>query len=382
MQELTFIPFSRPNILQSDIDAVVNVLQSGWITTGAVNREFEKQICHYLKCKNAVCLNSETALIECLLHAYDIGPGDEVITPSMTWVSMPNMIALRGAIPVFVDCDKETLMISPEEVEKHITQRTKLIVPVHFAGLPFDFDRFVALSEQYQIPLLADAAHAWGTCYKGNRVGSKGTTMFSMHPIKNITSAEGGVLATDDDALAQRIRSLKFHGLGADAYDRSTNQRSNQAVVLEPGYKANLTDMSAALGLSQLSRIEEMNNRRRYLEQLYRELLKDIQEVSLLGTPKYDHLNACHLLIIRVLNGVRDEFIEDLKQMGIGTGIHFRAVHQQPYYRTHYPQYEGTLPHTEWNSARICSLPLFVEMTDEDVCRVVQCIKKILCVQK
>ncbi len=378
MPELDFLPFSSPNITQQDIDSVVNVLRSGWITTGAINRDFEEQIKAYIGCKYVVCLNSETSLMECLLQAYDIEIGDEVITPSMTWVSLPNMVALRGAKPVFVDCNRDTLMISAEEVEKHITARTKLIVPVHFAGVPFDLDGFMELSNRYNIPVIQDAAHAWGSSYKGSRIGSSGTAMFSLHPIKNITAGEGGVLVTDDERLAARVRSLKFHGLGVDAYDRATNQRSAQAVVLEPGYKANLPDMLAALGLSQLKRLDKMNAKRLWLKKLYADKLRGVSEVEMLHAPEYEHTDACHLLIIRVLKGSRDKFIDSLKTSGIGTGIHFRAVHTQPFYRTNYSEYNQILPNTTWNSERICSLPLFVDMNDDDVERVVNAIKNTI----
>ena len=213
----TFLPFSKPDLKESDIQAVADVLRSGWITTGPKVAQFESDFKAYLGADDAVSMTSETGVMEVLLHALGIGPGDEVITPSMTWVSMINLTVLAGAKPVFVDVNKDTLMVDPEEVEAHITPRTKLIVPVHFAGASADLDPLRAIAKKHGIRLVEDAAHALGTRYKGKLIGSSGTAMFSFHPIKNITTGEGGMLVTDEEELGKRCRSLKVHGLGVDA---------------------------------------------------------------------------------------------------------------------------------------------------------------------
>lgn len=379
---LPFLPFSRPSIIQGDIDAVVEVLRSGWITTGSKVAALEESFAARVGSKQAVAVTSATAAMHLLLRAYDIGPGDEVITPSMTWASTINLVMLAGATPVYADVDRETLMVSAEEVDRRCTERTRLIVPVHMAGAALDMDGLRAVAASRRIPLIEDAAHAAGTEFQGVPVGRNGTAIFSFHPIKNMTTGEGGLLCTDDDALAARIRRLRFHGLGVDAFDRQTLGRSPQAEVLEPGYKYNLPDMNAVLGLEQLKRLTGMNARRALLAQRYLELLTTVDEVSPLGLPAYEMLHSWHLFIVRLdmekTGMTRDDFMVNLKDEGIGTGLHFRAVHEQKYYREMNPAVPGTLPNTEWNSRRICSLPLFPDMDLTDVDRVVGAIKRVL----
>jgi UDP-4-amino-4-deoxy-L-arabinose-oxoglutarate aminotransferase len=377
-----FLPFSRPSITEEEIAAVDEVLRSGWITTGPKSAEFEKRFCEYVGCTGAVALSSATAGMHLMLHALGIGPGDEVITPSMTWVSTVNHIVLAGATPVFADIDRDTLMVSGETIKECLTSRTRLVVPVHFAGAPAHMEPIRELADDRGIPVVEDAAHALGTEYMGERIGRSGSSIFSFHPIKNITTGEGGMFCSDDRSLADRIRRLKFHGLGADAYDRNTQGRSPQAQVLEPGYKYNMTDISAALGLSQLKRIDAFNRKRKQLVMQYRERLREIDEILPLSDPFYPIKHAWHLFIVRLdtdrAGMSRDDFMAQLKERNIGTGLHFRAVHLQKYYMESMGTGRGMLPHTEWNSDRICSLPLFPEMTGEDVGDVVDAIKEIL----
>ncbi len=378
----TFLPFSRPSIIEEDIKGIVDVLHSEWITTGPKNFEFETAFKEYTGAKEAVCMTSETSVMQTLVHAIGLGPGDEVITPSMTWVSMPNITSLTGAKPVFVDCDKNTLMITAEAIESAITSRTKLIVPVHFAGAVLDLDAIRAVAKKHNIMLVEDAAHALGAAYKGAKIGSSNTAMFSFHPIKNITSGEGGMFVTDDVDLANRLRSLKFHGLGVDAYDRKTHGRIPQAQVVEPGYKFNLPDMQAVLGLSQLKRVDAMNKKRSEIYKEYITRLAEISELSPLGLPDYDFRHSYHLMVVRLdvekarIN--RDSLMSELKQRNIGTGLHFRCVHLQKYYREIQGCHPNTLPHTEWNSERIFSLPFFPDMTEDDLKDVIDTLKEIL----
>jgi UDP-4-amino-4-deoxy-L-arabinose-oxoglutarate aminotransferase len=383
---LPFLPFSRPSITQGDIDAVVDVLRSGWITTGPTCAALEESFGARVGSRHAVAVTSATAAMHLLLRAYDIGPGDEVVTPSMTWASTINLVMLTGATPVYADVDRETLMVSAAEVDRRCTARTRLIIPVHMAGASLDLGGLRAVAARRGIPLIEDAAHAAGTEYQGVPVGRSGTAIFSFHPIKNMTTGEGGLLCTDDVALAERIRRLRFHGLGVDAFDRQTLGRSPQAEVLEPGYKYNLPDMNAVLGLEQLKRLTGMNARRTLLAQRYFELLATVEEISPLGLPDYEMLHAWHLFIVRLdmerTSMTRDEFMLRLKDEGIGTGLHFRAVHEQKYYRELNPAIPGTLPNTEWNSRRICSLPLFPDMDLADVDRVVGAIKRVLKIRR
>jgi UDP-4-amino-4-deoxy-L-arabinose-oxoglutarate aminotransferase len=377
-----FLPFCRPSITEAEIESVAAVLRSGWITTGRKAAEFEERFRAYTGSQHAVALASATAGMHLVLEALSIGPGDEVITPSMTWVSTVNLIQLAGATPVFADVDRNTLMVTPETVRGCVTARTRLLIPVHFAGAPADLAPLRKLAQERGLRLLEDAAHAAGTRYRGEIIGAQGTAIFSFHPIKNITTGEGGMVCTDDAGLAERLRRLKFHGLGVDAYDRHSQGRSPQAEVLEPGYKYNLTDISSALGLGQLQRITEINRRRRDLALLYREELKPIEELMPLAEPAYPMEHAWHLFIVRLdttrAGMSRDQFMEALKQENIGTGLHFRAIHLQKYYRER-PEFRSlSLPNTEWNSERICSLPLFPDMTEDDVRDVVSAIKRVL----
>ena len=377
-----FLPFSRPSISETDIAAVGEVLRSGWITTGAKAAEFEQRFCRQIGCQQAVALSSATAGMHLALRALDIGPGDEVITPSMTWVSTINLIVLSGAVPVFADIDKDTLMVTVDTVRECVTPRTRLIVPVHFAGAPVDMKPIRKLAAERGIFIVEDAAHALGTEYLGEPVGCSGSSIFSFHPIKNITTGEGGMFCSDDAALIDRIQRLKFHGLGADAYDRRTQSRAPQAEVLEPGYKYNMPDIAAALGLKQLERLEVFNRKRTDLAMRYHERLIDIDEIVPLSPPACSMKHAWHLFVVRLdidkAGFDRDEFMFRLKQRNIGTGLHFRAVHLHKYYVESIGTRREMLPNTEWNSDRICSLPLFPEMVPGDVDDVIVAIKEVL----
>jgi len=378
-----FLPFSRPSITEEDIAAVSDVLRSGWITTGPKTTEFEQRFADYVGCEGAVALASATGGMHLALKALGVGPGDEVITASMTWVSTVNLIVLAGATPVFADIDRDTLMVTRASVEACLTDRTRAIIPVHFAGAAVDIEPIRQLAATHRIALIEDAAHALGTRYKGRHVGQGSTAIFSFHPIKNITTGEGGMFCSNDNDLLERVRCLKFHGLGVDAYDRQQQGRSPQAEVLEPGYKYNMTDISAVLGSRQLARVDAFNAKRTQLAMRYRERLADIEEVIPLSDPAYSMTHAWHLFIVRLdidKAGLgRDEFMQELKEKNIGTGLHFRAVHLQRFYRESMGMRRGMLPNTEWNSDRICSLPLFPDMTFGDVDDVVDAIKAVLC---
>ena len=367
-----FLPFSRPSIGEEEIEAVSHVLRSGWITTGPQTHQLEQDFAAAFGCKHAIAVSSATGGMHVTLMALGIGPGDEVITPSQTWVSTINMIVLLGAEPVMIDVDPDTLMISAEDVAAAITPKTKAIIPVHYAGAPLDLDPLYALAEKHGIAIVEDAAHAAGTRYRDRWIGAQGTAVFSFHAIKNMTCAEGGLVATDDDELAAKVRALKFHGLAVDAFDRELQGRKPQAEVIEPGFKYNLSDIHAAIAVVQLRRLPEINARRTALANLYLQKLQGSPFLPM-KAPKYPHLHAWHLFMIRVDEarcGIsRDALMERLKALGIGTGLHFRAAHTQKYYRERYP--DLSLPHSEWNTDRLCSLPLFPDMQDSDVDRVV-----------
>ncbi len=373
-----FLPFSRPAMGQEELAAVSEVLQSGWITTGPKNQELEQAFCELTGNKHAIAVSSATAGMHVALMALGLQAGDEVITPSLTWVSTLNMIVLLGAEPVMIDVDRDTLMVTPESIEAAITPRTRAIIPVHYAGAPADIDAILAIGERHGIPVIEDAAHAAGTHYKGKHVGSRGTAIFSFHAIKNMTCAEGGLIVTDDEQFANKMRSLKFHGLGVDAFDRQTLGRAPQAEVITPGYKYNLADINAAIALVQLKKLEQNNARRTEIAERYLAELVNTPYLPLIH-PQWQHKHAWHLFIIRVDESrcgiTRNGLMDALKAKGIGTGLHFRAAHTQKYYRERYPTL--SLPDTEWNSDRICSIPLFPTMSDDDVTRVITALREV-----
>ncbi|WP_208951072.1 UDP-4-amino-4-deoxy-L-arabinose aminotransferase [Rahnella sp. ChDrAdgB13] len=374
-----FLPFSRPSMGDEEIEAVGQVLRSGWITTGPQTHQLEQDFSAAFGCKHVIAVSSATGGMHVTLMALGIGPGDEVITPSQTWVSTINMIVLLGAEPVMIDVDPDTLMVSAEAVAAAITPKTKAIIPVHYAGAPLDLDPIYAVANQHGIRVIEDAAHAAGTRYRDRWIGAQGTAIFSFHAIKNMTCAEGGLIATDDDALADKVRALKFHGLAVDAFDRQVQGRKPQAEVIEPGFKYNLSDIHASIAVVQLKRLTEINARRTELAQRYLDKLQGSPFLPM-GIPAYPHLHAWHLFMIRVdkerCGITRDALMERLKEQGIGTGLHFRAAHTQKYYRERYP--DLSLPNSEWNTDRLCSLPLFPDMQDSDVDRVVAALFSLL----
>ena len=371
-----FLPFAKPSITEEDVAAVADTLRSGWITTGARCAELEEAFRSRLGCQHAVAVTSGTAAMHLALHALDIGPGDEVITPSMTWVSTANLITMAGATPVFVDVDPDTLMVSPDSLAAAVTSRTRAIIPVDFAGAAIDITPIRQLASDHGIPLIEDAAHAVGTVRAdGGEVGSTGTAIFSMHPIKPTTSGEGGVLVTDDSELGGRIRRLRFHGLGVDAWQRGQQGRSPQAEVLEPGFKYNLPDMNAVLGLRQFARLDEFIERRTVLAERYRSRLSDVPGVRPLGDADSTRRHSWHLFIVRIEGDAtdRDSFMTVLKQRNIGSGVHFRPIHTQAWYAANTDRWRaaGSLEHTDCVGSQICSLPLFPGMSESDVDEVV-----------
>ncbi len=377
-----FLPFSRPTIRQVEIDEVVDSLRSGWITTGPKAERFEHDFAAYTGFPHVLALSSATAGQHIGLIALGLKPGDEVITTPMTWASTVNMIEVAGATPVYVDIHRDTLQIDERQLEAAVTARTVGIIPVHYAGAPADVDAIMAVAGRHGLWVFEDAAHGVGCLYKGTHVGCFGRLgVFSFHPIKNITTGEGGMLVTRDEALAKKLKALRFHGLEKQAWNRYAEGGSPQVEIVLPGFKYNFMDLQAALGIHQLASVGEFNERRRALAALYDELLAPVPEIEPLGLPAYDHFHTRHLYVVKVLDGARmtrDEFIAALRERNVGTGIHFRAVHTQPYYAAKYPQWVGKLPVAEWVSERLCSIPLFPLMTDGDARYVVDAIKDVL----
>jgi UDP-4-amino-4-deoxy-L-arabinose-oxoglutarate aminotransferase len=374
-----FLPLSRPSIGEKEIEGVVSCLRSGWITTGPLCKVFEEKFCELTRSSYALAVSSGTAGMHLMLLGLDIKRGDEIITPSMTFASTLNLITLSGAKPVFVDIHYDTLNINANLIEGKITKKTKGIIPVHFAGVPVDMDKILGLSQRFNVPIIEDAAHAVGTYYKGIHAGGFGqSAIFSFHPIKNITTGEGGMITHSDDQLESRLRLLRFHGIERDAWKRYGKGGNPEYDIKTPGFKYNLTDIQAALGLAQLSRLEELNNRRRQLANLYMRGLEGIEGLELPGIPKYPHTHSWHLFVIKVTSMNRERFMEKLSEYQIGYGIHFPAGHLLSYIQKRYKIKKGELRETERAHNKLLSLPLFLDMKDYDVSYVCESIQEIL----
>ncbi|MBU0455161.1 MAG: DegT/DnrJ/EryC1/StrS aminotransferase family protein [Pseudomonadota bacterium] len=377
-----FLPFSKPCIDQATIDEVVDCIQSGWLATGPRVQEFAKRLQQYLGASYAVPLTSGTAALHVALLGFDLQPGDEVILPSMTFVACANMIVQAGGVPVFVDVDLGTLNLTVDRIEAAITEKTKVIMPVHFAGLPVDLDPIYALAKKHNLRVLEDAAHAIGAEYKGKRIGSFGDVqIFSFHPNKNMTSGEGGCVTTRDEALARKIRVQSFHGIDRDVWNRFSKQGSQHYDVLEPGFKYNMPDLLAAIGMHQLTHVDAFNERRAQIVQRYYDELKDWKEWQLPAKPSYDCKHVWHLftpLINEKAAGMtRDEFMTKMKEYDIGTGFHYSAVHLFTYYREKFGYKEGDCPNAESIGQRVVSLPLFPTLTDDEQTRVIEAMRTV-----
>jgi dTDP-4-amino-4,6-dideoxygalactose transaminase len=371
-----FLPFSRPSISQEAIDEVVACLKSGWITTGPRVKQFEDDLKAYLSAPHVLSLTSATAGLHLVLVALQLKPGDEVITTPMTFAATLNTIVLAGGKPVLVDVEPGTYNMDVTRIEKAVTKRTRAIMPVHFAGLPVDLDPLYAIAKKHNLRVIEDAAHAIGTEYKGKRIGSFGDIqVFSFHPNKNMTTGEGGCVATRDEKLAADVALLRFHGMDREAWNRFGKKGSQHYEIIAPGYKYNMMDIQAALGLHQLKQLDGFIKRRAELALRYHKLLAGWPQWALTTAPAYSHLHAWHLytpLINPEAAGMdRDAFMQGMKERNIGTGLHYRAVHLYPYYREQFGFKPGDFPVAETISDRIVSLPLFPLMTDQDQDRVI-----------
>ena len=372
-----FLPLNRPSIGDAEIADVSACLKSQWITTGPLCKDLEEQFKNLTGAKYAVSLTSATAGMHLVLLALGVGPGDEVITPSMTFASTVNMIALLGAKPVFVDIDYGTLNLDVDQIEAAITPRTKAIIPVHFAGAPADMNRIKEIAERYHLTVIEDAAHAVGTCYRGVHAGGFGAiAIFSFHPIKNMTTGEGGMITHNDERLEKTLRVLRFHGIERDAWKRYGKGGNPEYDIEQPGYKYNLPDMQAALGLVQFSRLEEFNGRRQMLVKLYRENLGDLEGVDFPDDPPFPHTHARHLFVPKVRAMERGRFMERLSDYNIGYGLHFPACHLLSYVKKRFGIV--SLPETERAAGTIISLPLFPDMADGDVLYVCDAVREIM----
>jgi len=379
--EQEFLPFSRPSISQAAIDEVVACLRSGWITTGPRVAQFEAALKTYLSAPHVLVLSSATAGLHLALLALKLQPGDEVITSPLTFAATLNAIVLAGGRPVLVDVEPNTYNLDVTKVADAVTPRTRAIVPVHFAGLPVDLDPLYALAGDEDIRIIEDAAHAIGAEYLGRRIGSFGDTqVFSFHPNKNMTTGEGGAVATRDDTVAKQVALLRFHGIDREAWNRFGRKGAQDYEVVAAGYKYNMMDLQAALGLHQLAELNGFIARRTLLAERYQSRLHDWPQWTLPGAPPYAHRHAWHLYtpLINPAAGMdRAAFMQAMQEQQIGIGLHYRAVHLYPFYRESFGFAPGDCPRAESIADRIVSLPLFPAMTERDQDRVIDTMARL-----
>lgn len=377
----TFLPFSPPVIGDEEINEVVDTLRSSWITTGPKTKKFEAEFAAYIGAPAALALNSATAALHTALVTLGVGPGDEVITTPMTFAASVNVIEHVGARPVLVDVEPDTLNIDPRKVEAAITSRTKVILPVHYAGHPVELDPIYDLASAHNLIVLEDAAHAVSGKYKGRMIGSgRNPVAFSFYATKNLTTAEGGAL-TGDEELLEQARVVSLHGMSRDAWKRYDKGGSWYYEVLLPGFKYNMTDMQASLGLWQLRKLESFQARRREVVAAYNEAF---QGNPALETPvERPHVeSAWHLYVLRLrpeaLTIGRDQFIEELKVRNIGTSVHFIPIHLHPYYREKYGYVPQDFKIAYENYQRMLSLPLNPGLSDQDVADVIEAVLDVV----
>jgi dTDP-4-amino-4,6-dideoxygalactose transaminase len=377
-----FLLFGSPAIGEEEIQEVVDTLRSGWLGTGPRVKRFEEDFRSYAGARHAIALNSCTAGMHLALLAAGVGPGDEVIVPTLTFAATANVVVHTGATPVLVDVDPRTMNVDPALLEARLTPRTKAILPVHFAGRGCDMDRILALARPRGLRVIEDAAHAAETVCAGRKVGSIGdATCFSFYVTKNVMTGEGGMVTTDDDAWAERMRVLSLHGMSRDAWKRYSGSGYAHYEVLMPGFKYNMMDVQAALGIHQLARVNEYASTRRRIWEAYDAAFADLP-ASLPAPEDPGSVHARHLYTLLLdlgrLRADRDTVMAALKAEGIGTGVHFIALHLHPYYRDRFSLKPSDFPVATQISRRTISIPLSAKLTPADANDVIAAVRKVL----
>ena len=377
----TFLSFSPPAISQQEIDAVVDTLRSSWITTGPKTKQFEAEFAGYTGAPDALAVNSCTGALHIALAALGIGPGDEVITTPMTFAASVNVIEHEGATPILVDVEPDTLNIDPARVAEAITPRTRAILPVHYTGHPADMNPLLDLAKQHNLRVIEDAAHALPATYENRMVGTIGDfTAFSFYATKNLTTAEGGML-TGNAELINEARIWSLHGMSRDAWKRYEKNGSWYYEIVAPGFKYNMTDIQAAIGLVQLQRLETMQQRRYEIVRQYNAVFGDMDELET-PTERPNVQSAWHLYVLRLsldkLKIDRNQFIEEMRVRNIGTSVHFIPIHLHPFYRDKYGWQPDDFPVAYHEYQRLVSLPLHPGLTDDDVADVITAVQDIV----
>ncbi len=378
------IPFFAPDIGQEEIDEVIDSMTQGWITTGKKTKRFEADFAAYLGGgMECVAVNSATAGLHLALEAMGVGPGDEVIVPDYTFTASAEVIRYLGADPVFVDIDKQTLNVTPQAIEEKITPRTKVIMVVHFAGLSADMTGILALAQKHSLKTIEDAAHALPTTHRGTKIGAlkSDAAVFSFYATKTITTGEGGMIATRNPQLAARCKVMRLHGIDRDTFDRYVDNKVNWKYdVVAPGYKYNMTDIAASLGIQQLKKADRFQRRRQEIADRYNELLTGLPLILPVDATNGD-MHSWHLYVIRVTKDAplnRDQLLEALSAKGISCSVHFIPLHRLKYWRETYGLTKQEFPNAEDVFSGCLSLPHFSKMSDDQVERVAAALKELL----
>ncbi len=370
-----FLQFHKPFISEEEVDEIVDTVRSGWIGMGPKTIRFENNFSEYIGVNKSIAVSSWTAAGHLTLEAFGLKAGDEVIVPTMTFPATAEIVCYFGAKPVFVDVEEDTLNMSIEALEKAITPKTKVVIPVHYAGQPCDLDEIHAIARKYNLKVLEDAAHALPALYKGKKIGTiSDVTCFSFYATKTLSTGEGGMICTNDEEIAERCTIMRLHGINRDAWKRYTESGSWYYEVVAPGYKYNFTDLQASLGLPQLKKVEAMWESRKKIAAKYTEALKDLDTIQLL-TLKPDRESSLHLFPIRLhldrLNKNRAQLINELRNLNIGVGVHFMPVHQHLYYNKTFNLRDEDYPVATAAFPRLISLPIYPGMKDENVDKVI-----------
>ena len=377
-----FLPFHVPHVGREEADELLDTLHSGWLTLGPKTKCFEQEVAKYVGCRHAIAVSSCTAALHLALAALGIGEGDEVITTPLTFCATVNVIVHQRANPVLADVEAGGFNLDPAQIEPKITPRTRAIIPVDFGGQPCRYAEIMEIAHRHRLKVIEDAAHSIGASYRGQKVGSiADITAFSFYATKNITTGEGGMITTDDDALADKMRILSLHGISRDAWKRYTAEGSWYYEVLCPGYKYNMTDIQASLGLHQLPRLDTWTQARRRIAEAYNAAFAPLPELEIPNPePGLDH--GWHLYVLRVredgLRINRAQFIEALRSLGIGTSVHFIPIYRHPWYREKYSLDHADFPNAERAYQRAISLPIYPKMTPRQVNRVIEAVYQVV----
>jgi len=382
MKSLPYIPYGKQFIDEIDIDAVTEVLQSDWLTTGPKVSEFERAIADFVDAKYAVAVSSGTAALHCAMYALNIKEGDEVLLPPMTFAATANCIVFQKGTPVFIDVEPDTLLIDPGKVEEKITKKTKAIVAVDYAGQPCDYDRLRIIADKYGLALISDGCHALGAEYKKKKVGSLADmTVFSFHPVKHITTGEGGIVTTDNPEYEKRIKIFRNHGINMDSHQRNAKGDWFYEMI-DLGYNYRITDIQCALGISQLKKLHRYLIQRRRVAKLYDQAFAKTEIIMPIFVKK-DVVHAYHLYVVQIHKDLdRSKVFEMLRQNNIGVNVHYIPVHLHPYYRKKYNTATGMCPIAEDAFNHIISLPIFYELTDDNVKKISNCLMECIRIRK